>query len=481
MAAALAGCAGAAANAAAGSAAGPAPEAGGVLVVDGAKRHQRIDGFGGTVGWIYPADAKFDEVMDLLFTDLGASILRVRALGRDGLDEGSLEPVNDNADPARLDASKLDFARCEASTGRIAKAARARGVRTFLAVTWSPPGWMKTNGKRCGGGHVLPEHYPELAELWAAYLAGMKKRHGVAFTHLTIQNEPDLAYYYPTCIYTPEELAAARKAVAKRLASEKIATRLVGPDVCRPYNLERYTEAEAAAGARKGEPLAFHLYDLAMSYYDLDAHRKYWRAAAALSKKLGRPLWMTEYANYNIGASGANPGSWREAFTWAQHIHQGLAEGRASAVLFWGLYFDKPGEALVYARESGVEKFTVTPKFYTSKNYFRFVRPGAVRADTHGAPEGVLATAFVHEAERTVAIVLINTRADRVELSLRFENLPPVGGFNVYRTTKDLKCEPLAAPMPVRRGEARLALPARSVTTLVGRLLAMPVAPATGR
>ena len=53
------------------------------------------------------------------------------------------------------------------------------------------------------------------------------------------------------------------------------------------------------------------------------------------------------------------------ALAWARHVHLALVEGECSAVLFWGLYFDKKGEALLYAEKSKAGKYEITPKFYT--------------------------------------------------------------------------------------------------------------------
>ncbi len=436
--------------------------------VDAEGRRQKIAGFGGTVGWIYPQEKKLDEVADLLFTDLGASILRVSALSMNGdaTDEGSPERVNDDANPEHINWRGFQFEPCEDEQARIAAAARKRGVRTLVAASWSPPGWMKTGGSRKWGGGLRRGMDAELAELWSAYLLWMRGKRKLEVTALSIQNEPEVPRPYPTAEFSAEELDRAARALVARARREKLKPRLLYPEVSqlgrlRPYLRAASRETMSAVGA-----ISVHGYSLSVNYYEIERYRRMWRETRALVAPYRKPLWMTEFSNYSGALSGQDQGSWREALAWARHVHLALAEGECSAVLFWGLYFDKKGEALVYAKENKAEEYEITPKFYTSKNWFRFVRPGAVRLRCTPREGALECSAFWHGKRRELTVVVINPGDKEVLASLRTDGLGIPERAAMHRTSRTEKCVELD-PRRQQVDARRLLFPAESVTTLL--------------
>ena len=69
---------------------------------------------------------------------------------------------------------------------------------------WSPPAFMKTNGSRTGGGHLKKEYYP----VWARYLCRYiqaYRRLGIQVTSMTVQNEPNAAQAWDSCLFTSDE------------------------------------------------------------------------------------------------------------------------------------------------------------------------------------------------------------------------------------------------------------------------------------
>jgi len=429
------------------------------VIVDWARTHQTIVGFGGTMGWIHPHPQKANEVFDLLFTRLGASVLRVQALGGEGGDELSLEPENDNNDPDTFDWSKLPIKTTEARNAAIIQAAQKRGVKTIVAASWSPPAWMKTTGRRAGGGELKPELLDEFAELWAAYVIGMKREFRIEIPFISIQNEPDMEYYYPTCGFVPAFYAKAMVTVAARLKREKLDVRVLGPDTCRIYNMPAYVAETEKLRAAPGEPILTHLYDLSIPYERADRDPERWQKARELARKLKRPLWFMETANYL--SYGVEKGSYEEAMIWARKIHSALVDGDCQAVCYWSLYFDKKGEALVYAERNESEKYEITPKFHTSMSYFRHVRPGMVRCEAGSTDKELLVSAFGPApgvgAPRVIVIINPTDEAKRADVPRSRDEIG-----SRCETTRTRNCE--SVPWP--RGQP-VVLPPQSVTTFV--------------
>lgn len=74
----------------------------------------------------------------------------------------------------------------------------------FMLSPWSPPSFMKTNGKRSGGGK-LKEGFEEFwADYICRYIQELKKL-GVPISRLSLQNEPAAVQKWDSCIYTAEE------------------------------------------------------------------------------------------------------------------------------------------------------------------------------------------------------------------------------------------------------------------------------------
>ena len=423
------------------------------ISVDWTETHQTIVGFGGTMGWIHPGPKTRDEVFDLLFTRLGASVLRIRALGGEGGDEQSLEMVNDNDDPDAFNWPRLPVASTEAKNAALIRAARARGVKTFIATSWSPPGWMKDTGRRAGGGYLKPKAsmIEEYAELWAAYLIGMRREFGIDIPCISIQNEPDLTYYYPTCRFEPDFYAKVMAAVENRLKREKLNVRVLGPDTCRIYNLREYVGEMEKAKVSPGTAILTHLYDLSVPFDRVDRDPGRWREARELAREFKRPLWLVETANYL--SYGVEAGSYGEALAWAQKLHHALVDGDCEVVCYWALFFDKKGEALIYCPKTGSDEYEITPKFYASMNYYRFIRPGMVRCTASSADRQVLVSAFKSEGARVVVAVNPAKAARKVRLG---------GAWELHVTAPEKNC---SRGGRINDGEA--VLPPRSVTTFV--------------
>ncbi|CAJ1398647.1 unnamed protein product [Effrenium voratum] len=84
-------------------------------------------------------------------------------------------------------------------------AARARKAPlTLLASPWSPPPWMKTRPTFNGEGHLRPECREAWARHFVRFVEEMEKA-GVPIWGVSVQNEPEAAQCWESCIYSAEE------------------------------------------------------------------------------------------------------------------------------------------------------------------------------------------------------------------------------------------------------------------------------------
>jgi O-glycosyl hydrolase len=421
--------------------------------IDPSTQHQTIAGLGGsaTNGETLRAMPEPDrsQVLDLVFKELEPSVVRFTI-------PHEIEPVNDDDDPEHMNPS--GFVRPDDHLWQIDEI-MARGTPALMAAPWSPPAWMKNTSQTCCGGSLRPGMEPELAEFLSAYM-GFLARDGHPLRWLSLQNEPESPSPWDANTYAPQGFADAAEAVALRALRDGHTARLVAPDtalsIFAPFFVP-FLLAMPTAGPWT-EAVAFHLY--AADYY---AVNRVAPAVADLRSKVpaALPIWMTEYSN----TTGIGDGSYDEAFTQAALIHQTLTNG-AGMYLIWQLYRPGgPGEALVVISPTpGAPGYTVTPKYWTARQYLKFVRPGAVRIDAASEDAALLVSAYRNPDGATVAVLLNESDTPRwalvsggaLEGPPRFVRTSPgENGVDVPETSTD------------RIGSRMLWLPARSVSTAV--------------
>jgi O-glycosyl hydrolase len=121
-------------------------------------------------------------------------------------------------------------------------------------------------------------------------------------------------------------------------------------------------------------------------------------------------------------------------------------------------------------------------KYAAFKQFSRYVRPGAVRIDANfgngkssvgGASEydtlnSVNVSAYYHDTDRVLTIVLLNLEASVQTVSLTIPASLGVAQMDVYRTSGTENFVTLADIFPLS-GTQTITLPAYSVVTLTGR------------
>jgi hypothetical protein len=138
-------------------------------------------------------------------------------------------------------------------------------------------------------------------------------------------------------------------------------------------------------------------------------------------------------------------------------MQTGLYYGDLSAWVFW------QGSGLGGINEYNLMSDTqVGKKYYASKHFYRFIRPGAVRLATSSPDPEVSITAYEHVANGTHTMVLINsgTTAKAMNLTVTGSGLPT--SYEMFVTSATQNCESAGTVSTANS----ITLPARSVVTL---------------
>jgi O-glycosyl hydrolase len=366
------------------------------ITVNLASTYQEIDGFGAFMG---SGGADPDTIMALA-KDIGMSMARFGVIG------GGFEASNDNSDPRVLNLDGYNpNALSILNMKRIAPF-----VDKFIVTFWSPAGWMKLNKWEDGveswatDNKLDPNFYEEYAEEVLALIKVVKRETGKDVYGIGLQNEPQFNEPYPSCQVNPAEFRDIIKVVGKRLEEEGYG------------NVKLYwAEALPAQGAIKAyidmvkaDPEAKKYADVvAIHNYDADgasvggAGCDYWNdiynwAQAGDTKY---KTWMTE--------TSGHADTWEGAMTLAGNIFNALNCGNASGWAFWSFSVSEgsPEYGLVVGNRP-------TSRYYVSKQYYNFIRPGAVRVDV--TSKGIPAIGFKDDKAKTVSLVLLNN-TDKVQ------------------------------------------------------------------
>jgi glucuronoarabinoxylan endo-1,4-beta-xylanase len=341
---------------------------------------------------------------------------------------------------------------------------RKRTRPIIYAVPFSPPARWKDNKWLTNGGSLKRKHYRDYAEYLVDFLDYYHKVLGVNVDVLSLQNEPDIAAPWLSCIWSGAELCDFLKILAPLIRDRKLKTQLMlseGTAWTSAWKRLQPTLEDPAARPLLGI-LAAHSYNNPTD----QARRRFAEAA----QRTGLPVWMSEMSLMQPPAPD-DPGM-NAALLLAEYIHRDVVEGRASAWIYcFAIFTSKfPGSMGVLSPPDGEGplkgRLVVPKRFWTMTNYSRFVRPGWKLMQIDGA--AVANTGFVGPAGNRFVVVALNSASIPRRVTYDFGNRS-VGAVEAFATTVDMNFDK-APPPKTQSHRFDATLPPRSVTTFVGNL-----------
>jgi O-glycosyl hydrolase len=329
-------------------------------------------------------------------------------------------------------------------------------------------GQLHPGGTR-GGGAVCPSRRQRFAE-WLIDGLSLYALSGVQVYGLSFQNEPLFRQAfnsgrYPQSVYA-ETLAAIGPVLHERFPKlvlfgpEALLETEVGKNGSEfdPFWYTQHLLSRPAALKELGA-FALHAYTPSMLPTASSKAARLWSNYHAAVSKSGRPIWMTETSGYvDAWEGGKNakgevrPG----AFDLAQAIFAALYYGKVSAWLWW-----QGSESSGMTEFSLMQGTRVGKRYYASKQFYRYVRPGARMVRTTSDDPQVLAAAFTHERIGNFVTVLINGARAGKTVRLVADGVP--AQLDAYVTSAST---PLGT-RPLRVQRDAIVLPPRSIMTVV--------------
>lgn len=320
------------------------------------------------------------------------------------------------------------------------------------------------------GGTGPTSALTQFARCTAAWLRGFQNTYGVRFYAISIQNELNFEEFYGSCTYPlSAEYLLALRAVRSELNKypDLAPIQIMGPEDLLggdAWGLWQYGGGNSsvhknlqylqnlAADAPAAASLAFfciHGYasdgvsapNATPTLWDWWANG--WTASPVPGIPpnvkgflgYGKKSWMTETsgesADWLSPANGyPNTGAWSIAL----RLHQALTSGQQSAWVYWQMADGNPVGASTLTDASLLAN---SPKYVAAKHFIRCIRPGAVRLESivNGA-SNLLVSAYLHETNRTLTVVLLNTSASNISATVNWPNeMVPARAIRAYSSS----------------------------------------------
>ena len=293
----------------------------------------------------------------------------------------------------------------------------AGGSIKLLASPWSPPAWMKTNGKMTHGGKLKPE----CRETWATYYCRYVReyeRENIPIWGLSVQNEVEATQTWESCLYSPEdERDFVRDHLGPTLHREGLADiKLLVFDHNRDHMVEHasviYNDAAAAQ----------YVWGTAFHWYVGDWFDNVQKHHDAFPEK---HLFFTE----GCQEGGPHLGEWGIGERYARSMINDLNRW-TEGWIDWNLLLDETGgpnhvgnycSAPIMIDTRSCEILYQSSYYYIG-HFSRYIRPGARRILCTSDSEALETKALLNPDGR-IAVVVLNRTSQTVPYALRFEGL----------------------------------------------------------
>jgi glucosylceramidase len=313
--------------------------------------------------------------------------------GDASLKKFSLKPLRDKQLPLIKDVQKLV------------------GADRFklVASPWSPPAWMKTNAEMARGGSLRDELASAWADYYVRFVKAMRDEEKIPVWALTVQNEPDTAQPWESCLYSPvEERDFIIEHLGPALENAQLSdVKLFGWDHNRDGIVER-------AGVLLGHPRSSkYLAGLALHWYQQE---DFAATAQVLKRFPNKQVLFTE----GCAEGGPHLNEWAPAERYARNMIGDFGSG-VCGFIDWNIALDTQGgpnhvgnfchaPVLVDTKSGDVH---VQPSFYYIAHFSKFIAAGARRIASTRRDDTLQSIAFGNPDGSRVVIVANPTDAAR--------------------------------------------------------------------
>jgi glucosylceramidase len=279
----------------------------------------------------------------------------------------------------------------------------------LFASPWSPPAWMKTNSQMNEGGKLKPQ----CRQSWALYFTKYIKAYmeeGIPMWAITIQNEPDCAQKWDSCIYSSEEERDFLKFyLGPTLIKEGLThIKIIAWDHNKDVLVERISTILSDSQAAKYIwGIGFHWY-AGTFFENLEKVHKFFP---------NKHLIATEGCH----EGGVKLGDWVTGETYGHYIIGDL-NNWVNGWVDWNMVLDEKGgpnhvgnycDAPIIA-DTKTNKLHYQSSYYYLGHFSKYIRPGAIRIYCSISNKFLESTAFQNQDGSIVTVVMNRTDKETI-------------------------------------------------------------------
>lgn len=311
-----------------------------------------------------------------------------------------------------------------------------RAQLTLMASPWSPPPWMKTRREFHGDGHLRPECRRSWAKHFVLFIQAMAKE-GIPIWAVSVQNEPEAAQVWESCIYSAEEERDfVRDHLGPALEAAGLHQKIIIWDHNRDGMLERASVAYSdPAAARYIWGMGYHWYgdarfetwpersEIHFEDRQADSDEPLIEIRARLGFENLRRVAELRPDKHIIFTEGCQElsgrplsetlGDWKLGERYAMNIISDLNAG-CEGWIDWNLCLNETGgpnhvgnfcSAPIICHTQKDEVLYQSSYWYLG-HFSRFIRPGARRATCATSRDALEVTAFVNPNGNLIVVVM---------------------------------------------------------------------------
>lgn len=291
------------------------------------------------------------------------------------------------------------------------------GQLKLFASPWSPPAWMKTNGMMNRGGKLKPEYRQIWADYYIRYIQAYAEE-GIPIWGLTVQNEPEAAQSWDSCLYSGEE----ERDFVRDYLGPTLQTTGLGNIKLIIWDHNRDRMFERAKWVLDDPKAAQYVWGVGFHWYCGDHFD---------NVQLTHEAYPDKHLIFTEGCQEGGPhlGSWDTGERYARSIINDLNRW-TEAWVDWNLVLDETGgpnhvnnlcSAPIIADTHHAEILYQSSYYYIG-HFCRFIRPGARRVACAKTHDSLDSTAFLN-TDGTVAVVVLNCTEQAIDFLLKVQGL----------------------------------------------------------
>ncbi|MDR0891115.1 MAG: glycosyl hydrolase [Mediterranea sp.] len=449
-------------------------------------RHQNIDGFGCSFGWmeaVYMND-KREQIMDDLYGDAGLrmNIYRGEVMGSYVDNQGKWDFQLDKNwlfAPGSSEVAKWKSDTYNSETGGLCKQMAQLWLIDYLTKkglsdniyyffsVWSPPGIWKTGGDGLVGGEFNSQYGQTYARFLTDFVKSYKDKFGIHIYGISGWNEPDQAMGgWNGCQWTYQQMAD-----------------FVDNDLRPELNKEGLTDTKVVYGELPWWKNALTWNQNSLQYKPqlkddniIAAGHSYSTVAANIlpdevAEQKGIPVWVTETCDDKTRNE-----DWADAMKWAQIYQDYMTKARVNAIVWWAgaRYATTTGENLLQTNSwDHSTTYYRVDRYYSIGQFSRYIPRNATRVDVSGIsgstvklPKDLTLSAYV--TDDTYTIVLVNNSTTKsVDAQVEIDG-KTFGSMVAYTSSANVKWQRKKLN-PSMSGKRTVTIPKYSVVTLTGK------------